>query len=143
VTVTGTPRSGQTLTASPGTWTPTPTTVTYQWLRDGDPIDGATEQQYLIRDADLGHTLSVRVDAAAACTVDAEATSPALVVAAAETPSTDASPAAATPAPAVADASATLAHTGGEQPWGWGALGALMIVLGGATFALAGRMRRS
>ena len=30
------------LTASPGTWTPEPTSYAYRWLRDGEPIAKAT-----------------------------------------------------------------------------------------------------
>lgn len=40
-TVSGEPRVGTTLTASPGSWTPAPTSFTYAWLADGQPIAGA------------------------------------------------------------------------------------------------------
>ncbi len=52
---------GSTLTADPGTWGPAPVTLTYQWLRDGSPIDGATDSTYLLTFADAGNAVSVRV----------------------------------------------------------------------------------
>jgi hypothetical protein len=61
------PRFGQELLASPGAWSPTPTDLAYQWLRDGStPIAGATSAGYTVAAADVGHTLSVRVSATAA-----------------------------------------------------------------------------
>lgn len=39
--ITGTPESGETLTAAPGTWTGTPApTFTYQWFADGESLAG-------------------------------------------------------------------------------------------------------
>lgn len=52
---------GQTLKATPGTWTPTPTSVSYQWLRDGKTIVGASTSSYRITRADRRHRISVRV----------------------------------------------------------------------------------
>lgn len=51
---------GTTLTAYRGAWQPTPTTVSYRWLRDGTaiPYYGTT---YRLRSADRGHAVSVRV----------------------------------------------------------------------------------
>jgi hypothetical protein len=51
--ITGTPRLGRTLTASPGEWTgDTPTAFSYQWFRSDDgefvPIQGATKPTYRI-----------------------------------------------------------------------------------------------
>ncbi|MDR1427891.1 MAG: discoidin domain-containing protein, partial [Bifidobacteriaceae bacterium] len=58
------PTLGQTLTASPGVWSPAPTSVSYQWLRDGaSAIAGATSAAYTPRPQDVGHTLAVRVAA--------------------------------------------------------------------------------
>lgn len=51
------------LVASPGTWDPAPSGYGHQWLRDGVPIDGATDPTYLIVPADIGHLLQVRVTA--------------------------------------------------------------------------------
>ena len=74
-TVTGSPAQGQTLTATPGTWTSDTTpTFAYQWLRcpasggasDGSDcasIDGATTTSYVVAAGDVGFTLRVRVTA--------------------------------------------------------------------------------
>jgi hypothetical protein len=65
----GTAKEGETLTASNGTWSNTPTSYTYQWRRcasDGaacGDITGATKQTYPIVSADIGHTLRVVVTA--------------------------------------------------------------------------------
>jgi hypothetical protein len=62
--VTGTPVLGSTLTASTGTWTPTGLAFSYQWLRAGTPIPGATAKTYAPTSTDLGQPLSVQVTAA-------------------------------------------------------------------------------
>ena len=68
-TITGTPTVGQTLTAENGTWTNSPTTFTYQWLRcnaGGNAcvsIANATQKTYVLTAADAGRTLRVRVTA--------------------------------------------------------------------------------
>ena len=59
-TVVGTPRVGRTLTATPPSVTPTATLVTYQWLRDGIAIEGATAGAYKLTAGDLGRKISVR-----------------------------------------------------------------------------------
>ncbi|MDR0416175.1 MAG: hypothetical protein LBH76_02440, partial [Propionibacteriaceae bacterium] len=41
----------------------TDATVSYEWLRDGAVIPGATEQTYLLTAADVGHAIAVRVSA--------------------------------------------------------------------------------
>ncbi|EMY33136.1 subtilase family serine protease, partial [Arthrobacter crystallopoietes BAB-32] len=58
--VTGKAVLDQTLTANPGTWT-TGAALSYQWLRDGQPISGATAATYKVTAADAGTRLSVRV----------------------------------------------------------------------------------
>ncbi|HWI31400.1 MAG TPA: Ig-like domain repeat protein, partial [Microbacterium sp.] len=63
--ITGTPAVGKKLTASPGTWDMDGLTFSYQWLRDGQPIEGATATTYKVVGADRGTSLSVRVTAAA------------------------------------------------------------------------------
>ena len=63
-TVAGTPKVGSTLTATAGTWKPSDVTLTYQWLRDGVIISGATKTSYTITTADAGHALSVSVTGA-------------------------------------------------------------------------------
>ncbi|UOR01471.1 S-layer homology domain-containing protein [Leucobacter allii] len=60
-TISGTARPGETLTASPGTWGPAPVSLSYQWLRNGVAIDGATAASYTPEGADIGRTLSVAV----------------------------------------------------------------------------------
>jgi murein DD-endopeptidase MepM/ murein hydrolase activator NlpD len=61
VALSGTPTVGSTLTASPGTWGPSPVTLRYQWLRDGVSISGATSRTYELVRADAGTEISVRV----------------------------------------------------------------------------------
>lgn len=59
--VTGTPHPGETLTLDPGRVTPAHATPTVQWLRAGEPIDGADEPTYVLRRADLGSRIVARV----------------------------------------------------------------------------------
>ncbi|KQQ05865.1 MULTISPECIES: hypothetical protein [unclassified Rathayibacter] len=61
-TVSGSGAVGTTLTAVPGTWGPQPVVLEYQWLRDGYPISGATDPQYLVTPNDAGRgNISVQV----------------------------------------------------------------------------------
>ncbi len=68
-TITGTPRVGEELMASQGTWTGNPTSFSFQWQRcDIDAVTcldvtGATGQSYGVRLADLGFRLRVAVTA--------------------------------------------------------------------------------
>jgi hypothetical protein len=66
-TVSGTAQVGGVLTTSDGTWSvcgPHPiTSYTYQWLRNGAPIGGATAQSYTVADPDAGSNLSSQVTA--------------------------------------------------------------------------------
>lgn len=62
-TISGTAQVGATLTASNGTWSPTPTTYRYQWLDGGSPIAGATARMFVPTAAQLGDDVSVRVTA--------------------------------------------------------------------------------
>jgi hypothetical protein len=57
----GTTSVGRTVTAEPGTWSPSSLSLSYQWLRAGAPIDGATSDTYTIAAADFDHELQVRV----------------------------------------------------------------------------------
>jgi hypothetical protein len=66
---------GQTLHTDGGAWLPTDAIRTYQWLRDGLPIPGATQASYTLTSADWGQNfygedfrkrISVRVTATAA-----------------------------------------------------------------------------
>ncbi len=66
-TISGDPTPGSELTASTGDWTPASATAGYDWLRcsaSGDgctPIAGSCDRLYTVRDADLEHTLRVRL----------------------------------------------------------------------------------
>ncbi len=52
---------GRTLTASVSDWEPTANTITYQWLSNGSAIRGATTASYVLKAADVGKAISVRV----------------------------------------------------------------------------------
>ena len=60
-TISGPVRFDGLLTAAIGAWSPAPTSVAYQWLRNGAPIAGATGASYRIVLADVDDTLAVRV----------------------------------------------------------------------------------
>lgn len=66
-TIGGAGEAGQALAATRGTWTGTPTSFHFAWLRcdtTGNAcvvIAGATSRIYNVTDADVGHTLRVRV----------------------------------------------------------------------------------
>jgi hypothetical protein len=68
-TITGTPTVGETLTASNGTWSNSPTTFAYQWLRcngSGNScvsVANGTQKTYTLVGADAGHTIRARVTA--------------------------------------------------------------------------------
>ncbi|WP_215812543.1 hypothetical protein [Pimelobacter sp. 30-1] len=68
-------RPGVRLAARPGTWSPQPTSLRYQWLRDGRAIPRATAATYQVKKADRRHRLSVRVSVARAGFQNAVATS--------------------------------------------------------------------
>lgn len=62
--VTGTGSIGNNLTVTNnGTWTNSPTEYTYQWMRGGLQIAGATGQVYALIGADSGNSVSCRVTA--------------------------------------------------------------------------------
>jgi hypothetical protein len=67
--ITGTPQVGQTLTAQNGTWTNSPTSFAYQWLRcnaGGNAcanVANGTQRTYTLVGADAGRTMRVRVTA--------------------------------------------------------------------------------
>jgi len=62
-TISGTPQVGQTLTASQGTWSNSPTSYAYQWSAGGAAISGATSSTYAPVTADAGKTITVTVTA--------------------------------------------------------------------------------
>ncbi|WP_162231101.1 FG-GAP-like repeat-containing protein [Leucobacter musarum] len=57
-------RVGEQLTATVATWQPKPIKVTYQWLRNGKAISGATSRTYTLTAADLGASVTFRVSGA-------------------------------------------------------------------------------
>ncbi|WP_341925094.1 carboxypeptidase regulatory-like domain-containing protein [Nocardioides psychrotolerans] len=73
--VSGTAAVGSPLTASTGTWTPTPTSFGYQWLADGTPIAGATGTSYTPVAGNVGRRISVTVTARKDGLADGTATS--------------------------------------------------------------------
>lgn len=82
-TISGTRTEGETLTASDGTWTNSPTGYTYQWRRATVDIGGATASTYLLVEADVGQTITVTVTASNAAGAGPAATSlPTAVIAA-------------------------------------------------------------
>ena len=72
---------GRTLTASGGTWSVESPTLAYQWNRDGEPIEGATQSSYRLVAADAGSSITVTVTASAEGFTDGVATSEAKKVA--------------------------------------------------------------
>ncbi len=75
--VQGTPQLGTTLTASPGQWSVSGASYTYQWLADGARVDGATQPSFVPDATQLGKRLAVAVRATARGYTDQVATSPA------------------------------------------------------------------
>jgi hypothetical protein len=61
--VTGTPEVGEVLTTDNGTWTNSPTSYTYRWLRDDVEIVGETSNTYTLVLADEGTTIKSEVTA--------------------------------------------------------------------------------
>jgi hypothetical protein len=67
--ISGTPTVGQALTTSDGTWSNTPTSFAYQWLRcngGGNScvnVANGTQKTYTLVGADAGHTMRARVTA--------------------------------------------------------------------------------
>jgi alpha-tubulin suppressor-like RCC1 family protein len=51
---------GSVVKAQVGTY-PTGTSFSYQWLRDGISVSGATDSQFVIRDQDYGHNISYQL----------------------------------------------------------------------------------
>jgi hypothetical protein len=102
VTVSGIFRVGGTVTAAASAWTP-PADLTYQWLRDGSSISGATGASYSPVAADAGQLLQVKVTGTAAGYQPASAVSvPRTVAAARSTASVSIPTISGTPAVSVA-----------------------------------------
>ncbi len=62
--ITGKPTVGEALTAVPGTWSPGPVPLSYQWYRGTTAIPGAKAATYEVQAADLGAKLKVVVSSA-------------------------------------------------------------------------------
>jgi hypothetical protein len=59
--ISGTAKVSKTLKAKPGTWKPKGFSFTYQWLRSGVAISGATKASYKLTPSDKGRKLVVKV----------------------------------------------------------------------------------
>jgi subtilisin family serine protease len=75
VTVSGNPTVGKKLTAHHGSWDAKGVRYSYQWLRDGAAVPGATKQTYSLGSSDAGHRFQVQVTATAKGYQDGSATS--------------------------------------------------------------------
>jgi 5'-nucleotidase len=62
-TITGKAEVGRTIKVNPGSWSVKKPELSYQWLRDGQPIEGAVDARYRVTVDDIGTQLSVRVTA--------------------------------------------------------------------------------
>lgn len=78
--ITGAAQVGSELTASAGQWDVEGLSFAYQWLSDGQPVDGATDSTLTVTAALAGKPLVVRVTARADGRMDATATSPSVAV---------------------------------------------------------------
>lgn len=58
--ITGTAKKGKTLKVKMSAWTPAPVKITYQWLRNGSAISGATKSSYKLTKKDKKKYISVR-----------------------------------------------------------------------------------
>jgi hypothetical protein len=134
-------RVGQAITVTPGSWTPEPTSVAVQWLRDGVAIPGATAASYTPVAADAGTALSARVTVSRAGLADAAVVTDAVRVAAAEAGAAapGAGPGATgSGAPAASGALATTGATVGAA-----LTAALLLLLAGAAATVLARRRRT
>lgn len=79
-TISGTPRVGSTLTATPGTWTPG-TSLAYAWAIDGAPVTGATASTFTLPASTAGRAVTVTVTGSKTGHTTAQRTSSAVSVA--------------------------------------------------------------
>ena len=63
--ITGNPAIGRTLRTDGGSWSVENPTLSYQWTRDGEAIEGATDARYTLVAADAGTEVGVTVTATA------------------------------------------------------------------------------
>lgn len=61
--ISGTKKAGSTLKATAGSYSPNPTSYSYQWLRNGKSISKATKSSYKLTSTDNGKEISVKVTA--------------------------------------------------------------------------------
>jgi hypothetical protein len=61
--ISGAPKAGQTLSCSEGAWANDPSGFSYQWARDGTPIQGAVASAYKVQSGDEQLTLTCAVTA--------------------------------------------------------------------------------
>jgi hypothetical protein len=76
--VTGSGTTASPLSATNGTWSNSPTGYTYQWLRNGSAISGATASTYTYVLADSGTNITAQVTASNAVGAGSPATSNAI-----------------------------------------------------------------
>jgi hypothetical protein len=72
----GTAEVGQTLHVNAFSYSPAGATLTFQWLRNGQPIPGATGQAYTVVEADVNQALSFLVTGTASGFETAQVESP-------------------------------------------------------------------
>jgi hypothetical protein len=103
-------QDGDTLTCAPGDWRYHPT-FTFQWLRDGQPIGGATGAAYTATGDDVGHSITCRVkgsNAGGEATADSNGVTPAAKPVATTPQPTTTTPPVITPPPIVTVAPAAV-----------------------------------
>lgn len=61
ITINGNRNVGQTITAGTGTWKPSTVSYSFQWLRNGKKISGATGQSYALTASDKSKKIDVTV----------------------------------------------------------------------------------
>ncbi|ANS66106.1 hypothetical protein SLINC_3882 [Streptomyces lincolnensis] len=59
--ISGTAKVGRTLKASPGTWSPAATSYAYQWYANGKAVSGATKSSLVLKAAQRGKKITVKV----------------------------------------------------------------------------------
>jgi hypothetical protein len=107
--ITGTPTFGSSLAASEGSWAPGTVAFSYQWLRNGVSIPGATSQSYTLVPPDVGTTIRVTVTGAEPGYQSVSQASAGVLIAAAQF--------SATPVPAISGPSVNHALTATVGSW--------------------------